>query len=454
MEFSIIAAIDEQRGIGKDGNIPWNIPEDMLFFKKITEGSAVIMGRITFESICRVGTNIGLKNRTNIIISDTNYDYNGIFVFKSLDIALEYCKENQHIFNSVFVIGGEMLYKTAIIHPLCRYLYITNIYDNYQCDRFFPKIPNEFSIFERLSIGYNLSVVKYEYKNQCEIQYLHIMHNLLTQISHNNRTKIKTKSLFAQSIRFNLTDNDSLILPLLTSKRINFNIVLDELLFFINGNTNTNKLMSKIWKPNTTREFIDSVGLDYSPGDMGPMYGFQWRHWGAVYSGADCCYDNTGIDQLKTIIDSLKTDPFNRRHVVSAWNVSDIKKGVLAPCHILFQFIVTYVNNTMILNCVLTQRSGDFFLGVPFNICSYGLLTHFIAKLVNMQPGELVINIGDCHIYDNHIEQAKIQLGRKPRRFPTIKFLRDFNSIDDIKKEDILLSGYYPCEFIKADMVA
>ena len=232
--------------------------------------------------------------------------------------------------------------------------------------------------------------------------------------------------------------------------------VLRELLWFIKGDTNSKRLEEdgvKIWKGNTSRDFLDANGFgDYPEGQLGPLYGFNWRHWGAEYQGMDADHSGEGIDQLRNAIDKIRNDPFSRRILVSAWNVSVLKKGVLPPCHIMFQFYVS--KKDMTLSCQTYQRSVDWMLGCPFNIASYALLVHMIAHLTGLSPGKLKMCFGDTHIYNNHIEGAKIQLERKPRTFPRIRFSRQVTSIDEFKYEDISVHDYDPYPSIKLPMSA
>ncbi|CAO2583184.1 Thymidylate synthase [Lemmus lemmus] len=227
--------------------------------------------------------------------------------------------------------------------------------------------------------------------------------------------------------RYNLRDE----FPLLTTKRVFWKGVLEELLWFIKGSTNAKELSSKgvrIWEANGSRE-----------GDLGPVYGFQWRHFGADYKG---------VDQLQKVIDTIKTNPDDRRIIMCAWNPKDLSLMALPPCHALCQFYV--VNGE--LSCQLYQRSGDMGLGMPFNIASYALLTYMIAHITGLKPGDFVHTLGDAHIYLSHIEPLKIQLQREPRPFPKLKILRKVETIDDFKVEDFQIEGYNPHPAIKMEM--
>lgn len=222
-----------------------------------------------------------------------------------------------------------------------------------------------------------------------------------------DRTGVGTVSIFGAQMRFSLRNN---IFPLLTTKRVFWRAVAEELLWFIKGSTNAKELQDKnihIWDGNSTREFLDKMGFaDREEGDLGPVYGFQWRHFGAEYKTCHDDYTGKGIDQLNEVIERIKKNPNDRRIIMSAWNVVDIPKMALPPCHCFVQFYVADGE----LSCQLYQRSADMGLGVPFNIASYALLTYMIAHVTGLKPGDFVHTIGDAHVYLNHIEPLKFQV--------------------------------------------
>ncbi|CAK0778585.1 thymidylate synthase [Gammaproteobacteria bacterium] len=249
--------------------------------------------------------------------------------------------------------------------------------------------------------------------------YLDLLRNILEcGITKKDRTGIGTKSIFSGQLRFDLSKG----FPLVTTKKINIKAVINELLWFLRGETNTKTLHSKIWDA-----WADENG------DLGPIYGKQWRAWQSA-SGT--------IDQIEEAIRLIKTDPNSRRILVSAWNVGDLDKMALPPCHILFQF---YVANQM-LSCQVYQRSADMFIGVPFNIASYSLLTSIIAKQSNLNVGELIWVGGDCHIYLNHVEQILEQMARKPFPLPELVIHRIPNKVEEHTPEDFEFKNYqfYP----------
>jgi thymidylate synthase len=267
-------------------------------------------------------------------------------------------------------------------------------------------------------------------------QYLELLQDVLDNgVEKDDRTGTGTLSVFGRQLRFDLNAG----FPLVTTKKIHFKSVVHELLWFLRGESNIQYLKDnnvKIWDP-----WADDNG------ELGRVYGVQWRKW-AQYSYVKDKYYLKEIDQIKNVIEGIKKDPYSRRHIVSAWNVAELDQMALAPCHLLFQFYV--VNDK--LSCMLTMRSNDLFIGSPFNIASYALLTMMIAQLTNLNIGELIISLGDVHVYKNHIEQAKLQLTRAPYALPTVSLNKDVKNIDDFKYGDIILNNYKHCEKIKGDI--
>ena len=275
--------------------------------------------------------------------------------------------------------------------------------------------------------------------------------NSFRQIKRGDRTGTGTLSKFGTQMRFSLRDGT---LPLLTTKRVFWRGVAEELLWFISGNTNGNDLANKdihIWDGNGSREFLDQRGLGHREvGDLGPVYGFQWRHFGAKYVDMHTDYNGKGVDQLAECIDKIKNNPEDRRIILSAWNPADLNEMALPPCHMFCQFYVDTERGE--LSCQMYQRSADMGLGVPFNIASYALLTHMMAQACGLKPGEFVHTLGDAHVYSNHVEALKEQLTRLPRAFPKIKINPDRKSIDDFVFEDFEVIGYNPQKSIKMTM--
>lgn len=315
-----------------------------------------------------------------------------------------------------------------------------------------------------------------------------------------NRTGTGTYSLFApRQLRFTLSRRrpgsaePELVLPLLTTKRVFLRAVVAELLWFIAGNTSSKALSDAnvhIWDGNGSREFLDKVGLSHrEEGDLGPVYGFQWRHFGAEYKDAKADYTGKGVDQLAEVVKKLKDNPFDRRIILSAWNPADLSKMALPPCHMFAQFYVSFpskirrkrklddvdgpatVNGANsrvrvesgsvaegkeergVLHTILYQRSNDMGLGVPFNIASYALLAHMLAHVCELIPGSLTHTMGDAHVYLDHVDALEGQLEREPRDFPSLEIKRDKGcSIDGWKAEDLVVHDYKPHKSVAMKM--
>lgn len=299
-----------------------------------------------------------------------------------------------------------------------------------------------------------------------EHQYLSHVSNILrhgdTKTENRNG---ETKEMLGLTMRFSLQDAT---FPLLTTKLVSWKTVLKELLFFIRGETDNRILQAQgvhIWDTNSTREFLDSRGLiDYSVNQLGPVYGRQWRAFNEPYEPCRClsleecnCQKVTSIsnrcDQLQDVIDQLKhpTNRFSRRLIVSAWNPQQIKSMALPPCHLMFQFMVNSRNE---LSCIMTQRSADMGLGVPYNIASYALLTHLIAHHCNLKVGELIMNLGSAHIYKQHYNPLWEQIHRIPGTFPKIYISTKREKIEDYVLEDFIVEGYNHQGSIRMEMIA
>ena len=444
--FSIIVATDSKSGIGKNGTIPWRVPADMHYFKSQTIGTsphqnAVIMGRKTWESIGQP-----LKNRVNVVVSSVLQSQgDGFHVVSSLNEALSLCCSRD--ISRVYVIGGEQLYREALVHPLCDEISITHIEGDYDCDAWFPSFNSEEFRLERLDCS-GLEISLYKRINKEEQQYLDLIERILSKgYNREDRTGTGTLSLFGEQMRFSLRDNR---IPLLTTKRVFWKAVVEELLWFLRGSTDSKTLEKRgvnIWQKDSCRETLDRRGFSsLREGDIGPGYGFQWRHSGAEYVDCDTDYTDKGVDQIKEIIRLLKTRQDSRRIVLSSWNVRDIGKMALPPCHISAIFNV----HDSKLSCMMTQRSGDVGLGVPFNIASYSLLTIMLAKVCDLEPFEFVHCIADTHIYKTHVSALKSQISRQPFMFPTL-VLPKKDDIDSYTIDDLLLLDYKCHPAIKMD---
>ena len=299
------------------------------------------------------------------------------------------------------------------------------------------------------------SLESIKYFNNCrhdENQYLNLIKDILDENQEFIGRNGKTLAVFGSAMHFSLENQT---IPLLTTKKLAWKTCLRELLWFIKGDTSNKRLRSQnvnIWNQNGTRDFLDSRGLyNNDEDDLGPIYGFQWRHFNAKYNNCDSDYKNQGIDQLQEIITQLKDKSMrnSRRLIMTAWNPCQINEMALPPCHILCQFNITDENK---LSCSLYQRSGDVGLGVPFNIASYSFLTHLIAKHCDLEAYEFVYYLGNAHIYDDHIDGLKDQLTRNVNEFPKLNIKKLNEKIEDYCLEDFEISNYNYNDSIKLNM--
>lgn len=282
-----------------------------------------------------------------------------------------------------------------------------------------------------------------------ENQYLNLLDDILS--THNNQEgrNGNTLSIFGSTMHFSLEHNK---IPIMTTKKVAWKTCLRELLWFIKGDTNNKHLKEKnvhIWDENGSRQFLDGRGLTkFMEDDLGPIYGFQWRHYNAKYHNCNSDYSNKGIDQLKEVIECLK-DPEkrnSRRMIITAWNPCQLDIMALPPCHIFMQFNVTNNNK---LSCAMYQRSNDEACGTCFNIASYCFLTHLLAKHCDLEPYEFLYYKGNCHIYEEHIDNIKIQLQREPFEFPTLEIINKREAIEDYVETDFVVNNYKHHEAIK-----
>ena len=466
--FKIIVAHGLNRGIGNKNELPWKIKEDMENFKKITtttnnknKRNVVIMGRKTYISIPKKFR--PLSNRLNIVLSNVlkqPKDIENLIILDSIDSVLDYVNKNKKTIESSYVIGGETIYKQFLDRKLIDTIYTTEIKYRYECDKFFPlfegfKLMGAQHLYSADyilgdEIGFDFR--EYKYDNEEETNYLKLMKKIINKgIRRGDRTGTGTMSLFAQNLTYDIRDGK---LPLLTTKRVPFRLIVEELLWFLKGSTDATELQEKrvrIWDGNTTREFLDNRNLNHLPvGDIGAGYGFQLRHFNAEYKTCKDNYEGQGIDQLAYIIDLLKNNPTSRRILFSYWNPSQLKDAALPPCHLLYQF---YVNTkTKELSCCLYQRSSDFFLANNYNAVSAIVLVNMLCVICGYVPGEFTHFMGDTHIYNNHIEQCKEQLSRIPNISPKLKVNKDIKNIEDFEYKDFELINYFPQKAIRGKM--
>lgn len=476
--ITLIAAIDSYGGLSKNGQIPWKLKEDLENFKTITTGdgnNAVIMGRNTWKTI--PDRHRGFQARYNVVISNTlsetdikadNLTGAPVRLSRSFEDAIQFCSQNDKIEN-IFICGGADIYRTAIERGFVDQFHITTIDQKYDCDKFL-RLPSR-GINRTDLKTYGETYVKIEkscpfYSNSNENKYLNLLENIQDVNSKSRDTRnAPTYSIFGPELKLNLQDG----FPLLTTKYMYWRGIVEELLFFLRGETNSRILSDRnvrIWEPNTSREFLDSRGLyGYDIGDMGPMYGWNWRHFGADYSGANHNYTGIGHDQLRDLLRQLKFNPTSRRMILTTYDPSKVSQSVLAPCHgLVIQF---YVNNDDVLHCKMYQRSSDSFLGLPFNIASYALLMKILCHVTGYQAGQLIISLGDCHLYKDHLPAVKEQLKRKkflpPKLYIRKPFMYDghesewvnsaIDYIENLKYEDFELTDYRYHPAIRASMI-
>lgn len=526
--IKIIVAVGEyvpDKGfpIGKCGEMPWHCSEDLKWFKKTTEYNIVVMGRNTYDAIGQKP----LSNRENYIVSTTMTEIPEGFkgILKNLDEIVDLAKDNIY---DVYIIGGAELYKAALEADIVDEVLIDHIPVGVEnADSFFQPLDlntwiingEPFCLPDRPDTVGECCVTKFlhaKYFNDVDEQYF----NLVQDIIKNGETKETragiTMSVFGRQLRFNLKNG----LPLLTTKKVYTNGIIHELIWFLKGDTNIKYLVDNnvhIWdddayryyleivkknnevfkcddapllnaryfEPLTKEEFLKAVieekdcwlyldrlagftsyypndyYIHYKFGDLGPVYGKQWRNW-------------CGVDQIKKVIETLRTNPDDRRMIVSAWNVTELDKMALPPCHYSFQFYTKKVNilermnwaaehdlncwdeksldennvPSRKLSCMFHIRSNDVGCGTSFNWASYAILTHMVAQCCNMEVDELIYDVGDAHIYENHIEQLQEQLKRNPHKYalPQLKLNPNVKNINDFRAYDIEIVGYksYP----------
>jgi len=462
--FNIIVCVDKNGGISKDGEIPWKCEEDLRFFRNTTIGeekNVVIMGRKTYQSIPEKFR--PLPKRHNVVISTTlkQEENPRVSVYPSFIDAL-IGLGSQKKYQEVFVMGGEVVYNEAVRDYLylCDKIYVTKLKAPYNCDQFFPvfdveKLPlfsDPYKSQDFTRYCYSPKIVHEEY------QYLELLKRTLEKGDRkHDRTGTGTLELFGERMAFDIRKT----IPLFTTKQVWLKGIIEELLFFISGKTDTKILEEKkvnIWKDNTNEQFLRKHKLPYREGVMGPGYPHQLRYFGAEYTGPDEDYTGQGVDQLQQVIDMIKDQPNSRRLIISYWNPIQIEEMALPPCLDFIQFSTCQTGDDGMkwLDCAVYQRSMDSFLGGPFNVCSCAILTYMVGFLTGYSPRRLIYNIGSFHIYNNHIESVKKQIKRMPRPFPTLVFRRtdEIRTIDDFTIDDFLVQNYNPCSPLKGEMNA
>lgn len=510
MKINLILNRDENNIIGVDNELPYQIKEDFKWFQKHTLHNIVVMGYNTWKSLPKRP----LKNRYNIVISNNHLhelrskhpqphkifqsfqDFinsipNNIGPFDDHSRMMKkYCchidpqdKKYPGFTNEelklkdnpdVFIIGGSQLYEQAMSSNLIDTIYETKcnsgvlfdsksdiIYSNFKIDptiyekTYFKKMNTDASIYYKtntprfnINIDYSFNIYHKQINvNKDEMEYLKLLNNIYNNGSRRKTRNAEVISSFSEKMTFDLRNG----FPLLTSKKIGWKTVLRELLWFIEGSTDNKKLQEKkvhIWDGNSSKKYLETRRLDYEEGDLGPIYGYQWRNFGGEYRGISG-ENGRGFDQIKYMIDLIQNDPSSRRIIMSAWNPPDLCKMALPPCHILFQI---YVDGDFI-DGQLYQRSGDMFLGVPFNIASYSFFLHIIGKITKKTPRYLYHILGDAHIYSQHYDAIETQLTNPTFPFPTLTISDELTDIDTIDETYFTVENYKHCDAIKAPMV-
>jgi dihydrofolate reductase/thymidylate synthase len=497
MRLNLIYCKNNENIIGFDNKLLFNIPEDMKYFKRITTSdykkchkNIVIMGYNTWLSLPERFK--PLKGRINIVITmnhlkDMNFESDDIKVFNSFDFCYEYLskeEENGNLLGEKFIIGGGQLYNYVnnkyessvdkVYETLINYdIEINTHYSSLRETRYlYKKLEfnmeknTNFELINRKYMDSDIVKVKcndetfhgvsyniYQNKlffNENEVKYLNLMKSILYKNNIKDSRNSKVISSFGEKMMFDLRDG----FPLLTTKKMPFKTILRELLWFIGGSTSNKDLNEKnvhIWDSNASKEFLTSRGLNYNEGELGPIYGFQWRRFGAQFYDNKVNYlQEEGVDQLQNVIDLIKNEPNSRRIILSAWNPCDLSKMALPPCHVMIQFSV----DKGYLDAQMYQRSGDMFLGVPFNIASYSILMHIIGSITGYTPRFFHHVLGDAHIYINHIDAIGEQISRVPYSFPKLRLDKKITDINDIDESNFILEDYNSYASIKAEMIA
>lgn len=461
MRLNLIFAFTQDGLFGINNKLPWvNCKEDLINFNRLTTDiysqNTVVMGRNTYDSLPHI-----LQDREMVVISSKMKPNEDVIIYPSLEEFIKLYKPK----NKVFIIGGVKLIEE------CLTKYKTIIDTIYISEIRLPTIfgDNKVYINKELINPYLTNPVKksnitfYKYVNEQteEFQYLDLINNCITKGDYRQTRNGYTYSYFSDKISFDLKKG----FPLLTTKKMFMKGIFEELIFFIQGKTNSKLLEDKnvnIWKWNTTKEFIDKCKLPYEEGDMGPMYGWQWRHFGADYKDCNTDYTNKGFDQIKQVLDLLINDSSSRRILLTDYNPVQAKEGVLYPCHsIVIQFYCNQIDEKKYISMNMYQRSVDGFLGLPFNITSNALFLHLICETLNnitqtknYMVDKLNIIMGDIHIYEQHLEQVKEQLSRIPFEFPQLNIKNSYNNLEDYKWDDIEIINYQSHPTIKAQMIA
>jgi thymidylate synthase len=457
--YEIITACTKNYGIGKDNDLPWHCPEELRLFRDKTRDAVVVCGRKTTDNLP------SLPER----IVYTASKLNGSLELQLAKLRTTYPHKN------IFIAGGGEIYDYTFrkLSHLVSKLHISIMKEDCECDTYITEFKRqEWVVLEEYDYPtFTHYVLKYDPR---ESQYTDLIRSI-PRVFRSTRNS-ETASVFGKTLKFDLSDGR---FPLLTTKKMFFRGIVEELLFFIRGETDSKLLEAigvNIWRPNTTREFLDSNGFhDRREGLMGPMYGFQWRSFNCMYddatgkkltegeeeprNGVDQPRNGVeqprnGVDQLQNVIELIRTDPMSRRIILTSFNPIQACQGVLYPCHSLIaQF---YVSDTGHLDMFCYNRSQDLFLGTPFNIASSALLLLLIAKVTEKKVGTLHMSLGDVHLYKSHYDIALSQTERPPYEFPKVTFpdVKTLQDIENMTYQDFNLERYHSHSALKVDMVA
>jgi len=449
--MELIVATDSQNGIGYKGKLPWYSKEDLNYFRANTLDKSIIVGRKTAQYLPYLDRrNILCLSRGTLNTQSWKNDVKLINSFSDPYL------EDLEMKETIVIAGGAEVYRSALESGRVKIVYRTIVKGEFDTDTYFDPIWLHGFIItkeEISSLTGNIYQVL-ELALNSEYQYLQLLDDVLLTGNERKGRNGTTLSLFMNTLKFDLRGG----FPLLTTKRMFMRGILEEFLFFLRGDTDStilSKAHVRIWEGNTSKEFLASQSLSYAPGVMGPMYGYQWRYFNAPYlldKEGRPLSPKGGIDQLANVVNLIKTDPYSRRILMTSYNPSQASEGVLYPCHsITIQFYVQ--DKYLDMSCY--NRSQDLFLGVPYNIASSSLLLLVISKLTGKTPRYISIIMGDTHLYDCHIDKAKLQAGRIPYLPPSLKIpnIENLSDIAQLRASDFYLQNYRSHKSIKALMV-
>lgn len=431
--MKLILAVDSEGGLAKNGQIPWKNKEETRHFRDMTLNSSVVMGRKTFESM---GSK-PLPLRENIVVGGGHLT------------SYEEAKKGE------WLIGGAQLTETLFIEV--KEVFLSVIEGDFECDLFLPfDVMDIFNMIQTIYYNKPRSYTRkwgaYVYKKGNGFTVYHCLpinyeeeelRNLIKEVyltgtDQVDRTLVGTRSIFGAQLKFSLDR-----FPYQTFRRGYLKGIFEEMMWFLRGKTDSKILEEKkimIWKGNSSREALDNLGHNTrEEGDCGPIYGHQWRHWGAAYTNCHADYTNKGEDQIGKLVHDIKNNPHSRRLIISGWNVKDLQQMCLPPCHVLYQFRVVDGK----LSCHFYQRSSDTVLAGHWNITSAALLVYLLAKTCDLLPGTLTVSYGDVHIYHNQLKDIDSLLQRVPLPYPTLNIKEKRENIEDYIWDDLELKNYH-----------